>query len=269
MNVPLLFVRKDLRDLRRNKYVLPIFGLFPLIAIGVTLLFVLIAPEMAEEAQRGTDPTMASILRLLLANEEFAALPLDQAVTLFFLRSIVGFFLLMPVALSSISAAFSLVGEKQQRTMEPILATPITDRQFLLGKMLASLAPSVAVTWLAAVLAIAAANTITWSWYGALLLPDRFWLFGILFFGPLLGAGSVLATMRISAKISDPQTANQFAGLVIVPAFLIGLGLFGKFLTASFLALLIAAVLVIALDLLLLKLNLAKFQREEILTKWK
>ena len=269
MNVPLLFLRKDLRELRRNKYVLPVFGLMPLIAVGVTLLFVLIAPEMAQEARYGADPTMNAIMRRLLANEEFAALPLEQAVTLFFLRSVVGFFLLMPVALSSISAAFSLVGEKQQRTMEPILATPITDRQFLTGKLLASLAPSVAVTWLAAILAIAAANAITWNWYGALLLPDRFWLLGILLFGPLLGAGSVLATMRISAKISDPQTANQFAGLVIVPAFLIGLGLFSQFLTASLAALLSAIILVVALDLLLLKLNLAKFQREEILTKWK
>ena len=269
MNVPLLFLRKDLRDLRRNKYVLPVFGLMPLIAVGVTLLFVLIAPEMAQEARSGTDPTMNTILRRLLANEEFAALPLEQAVTLFFLRSVVGFFLLMPVALSSISAAFSLVGEKQQRTMEPLLATPITDRQFLIGKLLASLVPGVAVTWLAAILAIAATNAVTWSWYGALLLPDRFWLCGILLFGPLLGAGSVLATMRVSAKISDPQTANQFAGLVIVPAFLIGLGLFSKFLTVSLAALLIAILLVVALDLLLLKLNLAKFQREEILTKWK
>jgi ABC-type Na+ efflux pump permease subunit len=58
----------------------------------------------------------------------------DEAITRFFLRSLVSFYLLLPVGLSSMSAAFSVVAEKQQRTLEPILATPITDLEFLIGK---------------------------------------------------------------------------------------------------------------------------------------
>ena len=34
---------------------------------------------------------------------------------------------------------------------------------------------------------------------------------------PLMGMASVLAAMRLSAKMTDPQSANQFTGLVIVP----------------------------------------------------
>jgi hypothetical protein len=86
---------------------------------------------------------------------------------------------------------------------------------------------------------------------------------------PLLAFGAVLATMRVSARMTDPQAANQFAGMVIVPAFLISLALFGKLLTLSFTALCIACLHMLVLDFFLFRLNLRKFQRDEILTRWK
>jgi predicted benzoate:H+ symporter BenE len=83
-----------------------------------------------------------------------------------------------------------------------------------------------------------------------------------------MGMASVLAAIRLSAKMSDPQSANQFTGLVIVPAFMILIGIFGKVLTISMSAVAIACVVVL-LVLFLLRLNLKNFQREEILTRWK
>ncbi|MDQ2996698.1 MAG: ABC transporter permease subunit [Chloroflexota bacterium] len=58
-------------------------------------------------------------------------------------------FLLMPMILPSIIAAYSIVGEKTNRTLEPLLATPIKTWELLTAKMLASLIPSLALTWLA------------------------------------------------------------------------------------------------------------------------
>jgi len=68
--------------------------------------------------------------------------------------------------------------------------------------------------------------------------------------------------------ISATESANLFAGLVILPAFLISLVIFGKLLTLSFVALCVACLLVLLLDLYLFRRNLQKFQREEILTRW-
>lgn len=84
-----------------------------------------------------------------------------------------------------------------------------------------------------------------------------------------MGTASVLAAMRLSAKMNDPQPANQFTGLVIVPIFMISIGVFGKVLTLSIVAVVLACLAVLLLALLLLRLNLKNFQREEILTKWK
>lgn len=86
------------------------------------------------------------------------------------------------------------------------------------------------------------------------------------------GAGkttTVRLLLGLIAPDSDPQTANQFTGLVIVPAFMILIGIFGKVLTISMSAVATACVLVVLLVLFLLRLNLKNFQREEILTRWK
>jgi len=240
VNVSLLFLRKELREVLKNKFVLPVYLVLPPIAVILPVLFAAFSPQIVAIDQN--DPAILAILRIVKNTPEFAHMGTDEAITRFFLRSLVSFYLLLPVGLSSISAAFSVVAEKQQRTLEPILATPITDLEFLIGKLLASLVPSIILTWVAAILAAVIVNWITWGKYETALLPE---------------------------KMSDPQSANQFTGLVIVPAFMILIGIFGKVLTISMSAVAIACVVVVLLVLFLLRLNLKNFQREEILTKWK
>lgn len=48
----------------------------------------------------------------------------------------------MPVVLASSAAALSLVREKEQRTLESILATPLSDRDLLLAKLVAAVDPA-------------------------------------------------------------------------------------------------------------------------------
>ena len=267
MNVILLFFRKESREVLKNKFVLPVYLILPPIAVALPLFVALFSPQIVAVDQN--DPVIQAVVRIVKTSPEFAEMGTDEAITRFFLRNLVAFYLLLPVGLSSISAAFSIVGEKQQRTLEPILATPITDFEFLMGKLLASLLPSIVLTWAAAILAAVIVNWLTWGKYQTLLLPDRFWLVGVFVLAPLLGMASVLAAMRLSAKMTDPQSANQFTGLVIVPAFMIGIGIFGKVMTISIFAVGVACVVVLLLALFLLRLNLKNFQREEILTRWK
>lgn len=267
VNVSLLFLRKELREVRKNKFVLPVYLILPPIAVILPVLFAAFSPQLV--AVDPNDPAMLAILRLVKNTPEFANVETDEALTRFFLRSVVSFYLILPVGMSSISAAFSVVAEKQQRTLEPILATPITDLEFLIGKLLACLLPSIILTWVAAILAAIIVNWITWGSYETVLLPDRFWFVGVFVLAPLMGMASVLAAMRLSAKMTDPQSANQFTGMVIVPAFVILIGVFGKVLTISMSAVAIACVFVLLLVLFLLWLNLKNFQREEILTRWK
>ena len=269
MNSLLLFLRKDLREIRTNKQVWPIYLILPPIGLVLPIVFVaFLPPAFKAEIEKG-DAISKTILSLIQSTQEFAGMSVEEGIARFFMRNMTAFYLLMPLGIASISAAFSVVGEKQQRTLEPLLATPISDEKFMLGKMLAAAVPAILVTWVTAALAIPIVDVITLRMYGAAILPDRFFLVAILVLAPLVAFSAVLATMRVSARMNDPQAANQFAGMIIVPVFILALGLFGKLISLSFIALIIGCLVVLMLTVYLYRRNLKKFQREEILTKWK
>jgi ABC-2 type transport system permease protein len=268
VDIVLLFLRREVRDIRGNARVWPLYLILPVIGIGLPALFAVLGSVMAGQAVARRDAATLSLLESLQEIADFAGMAPAEALTRFLVRSAAGFLLIIPVAISSTSAAFSIVGEKQQRTLEPILATPITDRQFLLGKLLASLAPTVVITWATGVAASVVVDVITWRRFGP-LLPDRYWLLGVGLLAPLLGAIVVLVTMRLSAKSTDPQATVQTTALAILPGFFLAFGLFGRLLTVSFPALGVACLLATVLAIALFRANVVKFKREEILTKWK
>ncbi|TFH05373.1 MAG: hypothetical protein E4H14_12870, partial [Candidatus Thorarchaeota archaeon] len=55
---------------------------------------------------------------------------------------LLGMMAIMPAAMISANA---LVGEREQNTLEPLLNTPLTDRELLVGKLLSSFIPSMAL----------------------------------------------------------------------------------------------------------------------------
>ena len=266
-DVVLAFLGHELKEIRGNPRMLPLLLIFPVMAVAFPVILTLIGPALVAEASK--DPMMGAMLRQALARPEFQLLDLEEALTRYTLRAVAAFYLLMPVAIASTAAAFSIVGEKQQRTLEPILATPISDREFLLGKFVVCMVPTMAVTWLAAVVAVALVDAISWSRYGAPFLPDRFWLAGVGVLSPLIGSAMTLITMRLSARSVDPQVTVQTSALAILPGFFIVFGLFGKLLMVSFTAVLVTIALVLLLNLWLFRRVERTFRREEILTRWK
>lgn len=266
-DVVLAFLAHEIKELRSNPRVLPVMLVFPVLAILFPVAIVLFGPGLVQESAR--DPGLAAMLRQAIALPELQQLSMEEALTRFALRAVVGFYLLMPVAIASTAASFSIVGEKQQRTLEPILATPISDREFLAGKFLVCLVPTMTITWLSALVAIGLADAVSLARYGGPVLPDRFWAVGVGLLSPLMGAAITLVTMRLSARSVEPQSAVQASALAILPGFFVVFGLFGRLLMVSFPALLIASGVMIALNLWLFRLVERTFRREEILTKWK
>lgn len=264
-----LFVDRELRDVRANPQVWSVYLVLGVVAAGIPILVAALLPALTHGVLTGTDPALRALVGMLRVVPEFAGLDPAEALARYLLRSTAGMLLLMPVALSATGAAFSIVGEKQQHTLEPILATPITDREFLVGKLCAVLVPTVGVTWVAGMVGAAGTDALLWSRYGGPMLPDRYWIIGAGVLAPLLAAVVILITMRLSARATDPQATVQSTALTVIPGFLFLLALLGKVLTVFFPALLGACVAAGAGVLWLLRGNVRRFEREEILTRWK
>jgi len=91
----------------------------------------------------------------------------------------------------------------------------------------------------------------------------------LLVLAPALAAAVSLVTMRLSARSSDPQATIQISALAVLPIFLFLVAVFGRVLMRSFPTVLGACVLVMLVDLALFRMNVVRFRREEILTRWK
>lgn len=177
-------------------------------------------------------------------------------------------FMILPVAIPVTIAAYSIVGEKTTRSLEPLLATPITTVELLAGKALAAIIPAVVATWISYLLYIVAMWFLV-SGEALRYLFDPLWLIAIFVVGPLLTLLSVSVATLISARVSDPRVAEQLSMLVILPliAGIIGQSM-GLLLIDRELVLLVALVVAV-LDAIFVYVGVQAFQRETILTKWK
>ena len=126
-----IVTKKDLSVFKKNKYVL-----YSLIAMPIIMGVVL------------------PIIFIFALNSEIGAATLTHAQVLAAVNQIVGiatmYFVLIPAILPSIIASYSFVGEKIEKSLEPLLATPTTDGELLLGKSLAAFIPCMVVTYIGA-----------------------------------------------------------------------------------------------------------------------
>jgi ABC-2 type transport system permease protein len=252
-------LRKELRELRRNRGLLVAMAILPTIFVGLMIgvnVLVLHTPISSTQGQGFVPPPGLAGLDARLATQ---VLLNDQFM---FMQ------LMIPVILPTVIAAHSVIGEKQARTLEPLLATPIRTWELLVAKTLAAVSPSVVLSWLAyaislAGVSLAASAAVTRYLYRPL------WSVGMLAVAPLLSILSATGTVIISSRVNDLRTAQALAGIGVVPFLALGMSvLLGQqFLDTPFLVGSILAL--VPLDLALLWLATRLFRREAILTRWR
>ena len=177
-------------------------------------------------------------------------------------------FLTGAAVIPSAIASYSLVGEKLQKSMEPLLATPMTDSEILLGKTISGLLIPVAALYAGAIIFMALMDAVTQSTLGYLYYPN--WHIAvILLSAPLASLMSVQLNILVSSRVNDVRTAQQLGTYTIAPFVLLYfLSEFGILQLNDTSLLIVAGVIGVA-AVALFYVAKATFQREEILTKWK
>jgi ABC-2 type transport system permease protein len=261
-------MRKELRDLRSNRQVWAGYLILPVITLGLPILLMALLPLMTR-AEAASDPGVRMLTETVRADPALHGATISERLARLLLRDFGIMYLLMPVILAAGSSALSIVREKEQRTLEPILATPIGDVQLLWAKLVAVVAAPLLVTWgtgLAGFLVSAVASFLV---VDVPIGPTGGNLVGLFVLGPVLAAAAGLAGIGVSMRLTDSQAANQFVGLVIVPVALVVAALFGRPAMASPLAGLAGTVVGLGACALLFRKALLRLRREELLTRWR
>jgi len=179
------------------------------------------------------------------------------------------FFVILAAFLAISIGAYSIVGEKLEKTLEPLLATPTTDGEILLGKVIAAFLPSVTATYAGAVIFMLLMDAVTSPKLGYVYFPNWTVAVILLITVPLTSILSTEFNVIISARVSDVRAAQQFGTLIVLPLAAIYVATEITFVSLTPANLVIISAIILVIDALLFFLSRATFRREEILTKWR
>jgi ABC-2 type transport system permease protein len=190
-----------------------------------------------------------------------------------FTRAIYGqflmFFILLPVIIPSTMASYSIIGEKQNRSLEPLLATPITTEELLLGKSLASIIPSVILPWVAYVISIIGVYVAAGGprFIPVIFRPEAIAV--LLLLSPVMATLGMLLIVLISARSNDPREAQQWSVFLVLPMIGLSMAVMMGKLTLTIPVICIGFFVLLAITFVMLRFVVMGFQREVILTRWK
>ena len=206
--------------------------------------------------------------QVLAQRPEWASFTAGELAGAFAVQQFLVFFLLMPAYIPLSIATFSIIGEKQARSLEPVLASPIRTQELLAGKAVAALVPGVLAGWVTyAIFVVLASLTYGPALFG--VVTDPSWLAGVFLLGPAVGLSSVVAGVIVSARVNDPRVAQQIGGVVIVPVIaLVLLQATGTLLVGA-IGYTLLAIIVLIVSIVGLRVGVRLFDREAILTRWR
>ena len=234
LRLALIITRREVRDALRDwRIVIPIL----LLTLGFPLLMNVAAERIIDFVTRYDSEVIG-----------------DRLIPL--LLMIVGFF---PTSFSLVIALETFVGEKERKSLEPLLATPLTNTQLYLGKMLASLVPPLGASFLG----ITVYTIGIYSTLGPVLALDMLLL--VVALTTVQAVIMVAGAVVVSSQTTSVRAANLLASFIIVPMALLiqfeaAMMFWGN---QTGLWLLVAALVIVAG--VLVRMGVALFNREELL----
>src|SRR5262249_41233373 len=211
-----VLIGKEFLDIARNRTALVPVVVVTLVSLAMPLGIVIVVPSLTGQAL-ADDGDLARLSRVAGGSEVLSA---AGRIPLFLFEQFLLMFLVTPVTGAMALASHAIVGEKQARTLEPLLATPVTTIELLTAKVLGALLPTLAISVIGLGLYLGAIAWFAAPGVGAAMASVRTLLLTVLV-APAAALVSLQAAILISSRVNDPRTAQQFGALIIVPLIIV------------------------------------------------
>lgn len=252
-------LRKELLELRRSRGLLLSMFALPTPMVATAVLLVATTLKMRVEDLR----QLTDFYKVPMGGGEVR---LDML--RWWVHECLGLFMIMPLFIPVMISAQSVAGEKERRTIEPLLASPLQAGEIVLAKSLAAVLPAMFVTLVSFALFAVAVDLLAWPVAHRLLVPDAAWLYAVAVLAPLLSFLGNTVTVLVSSRVNDSRLAQQISALIVIP--LLGL------VTVQFLGILALGPLFYVVlgigaalaDAVLFALAVRLFDRQRILSRW-
>ncbi|MBD8838818.1 MULTISPECIES: ABC transporter permease [Paenibacillus] len=262
-------VRKDIRSVTASVQLWLPMLIVPLI-IGIIMPSALLwAASRMELRSLGNISFLLESLDALTHGgqiPQLASMPTDNHRIVYYLAMYMfaPLFLIIPVMASSILTANSFAGEKERKTLEGLLFTPISMNTLFKGKVLAALIPSILLSWVTFLIYGIIANILMYPMFGTLMFPNLNWIILVVWVVPACSLMVILLNVLISAKVRGFQEAYQLGGLIVLPLIALVAGqASGMLLIGPWMLLMIGAVLML-ISVVLLRLVTSWNSRQQL-----
>ena len=180
-------LRKEVRDYRRNRLVILTMAVLPVVFLITPMVTLFNVPETATGPQARDAVGLISLLLLII-----------------------------PIVIPPVISAYSVVGERDQGTLEPVLTAPIEASELLLGKALAAFIPSVAIGYALYLVVLVSVGLGAAPIVRTVFFQPGQVLVQVLF-TPLLALWTIWACIAASTRASDVRVAQQLGSLAGLP----------------------------------------------------
>ena len=255
-------IDKEWAEVFKNRLVLFTVTLLP-------LLFTIMPLVMLSTIKTGNSTNLPSTGSSAGFAQTCGALPEQDCIQILISNEFLLLFMILPVMIPITIAAYSIVGEKTTRSLEPLLATPITTVELLAGKTLAAVIPAIVATWggfliFNLLLPITGISNAVKTY-----ITGPTWLLAIILIGPLMAVLAANFAVIVSSRVNDPRAAEQFSAILLVPILIVLFLQIAGVIVVNVQLVLISALGFVLLDIGVIYLGSKLFQRENILTRWR
>lgn len=255
-------IRKEWAEVFKNKLVLFTVIFLPLLFTAIPLALLYFTGDAGSE-------DLTSDMPAQFAQTCAEGLSGGECFQIFMVNQFMLLFMMTPLIIPINIAAYSIVGEKTTRSLEPLLATPITTVELLGGKNLAAAVPAVVATWIGFLIYVVGAWIIVDNPLVVAALLDPMWWLAIIVAGPLMAILSVNFAIMVSSRVNEPRVAEQLSAVVILPLLALFFAQVSGFILINRQIILLFTLALLLVDILLIYVAVRLFQRETILTRWK
>jgi ABC-2 type transport system permease protein len=257
-------VRKDLMESLGNRMVvLPMIALPLILCVAMPAAMIILGLRSGVYIVSGSQ-LIERILPLYDIPARLAGAP-ERLLYVFLNYIIMPFFYIIPIMSSAVLAANSVAGEKERRSLETLLYSPISNRELVLGKLLSAFIPSIAISLGSFILYFAVSNGLFLAMRGTIVVDSPAWIPAMLLLAPaasLLGLGcSLIASIKAKSYVE----AQQASALAILPCLLFIGAQIGGLVIVGPLGVVAAALVLFGLDYLLIAKAAPRFERERII----
>ncbi len=210
-------VSRDLRVVRGSKPVVIPMLVVPALLLVVLPLAVAIGARFGADALDLSD--LEGLLTLLPADtaSRLASDPAAGMIEVALVYLLSPMLLVVPLMTASVIAADAIAGERERKTLEGLLLTPLTDRELFTAKLLGAWLPALMIGTFGGIVYAVVADLAAAGVVDGLLFPNLVWVALVFWLGPALAAISLGVTVLVSARVKSVQEAFQIAGVVVLP----------------------------------------------------